>query len=106
MFIYLEAKFMNTGKSTEISRRDFITLLWGAITALPFLYGALRFMSPPAKKFRTSLQKSKSEISGQAEFDINSIPEDSSKLINIDDEPVIVIRKKALDITALSAECT
>lgn len=97
---------MNKPKSNEISRRDFITVLWGAITALPFLYGTFSFFRPPAKKFRTSLQKSKPGNNGLAEFDINSIPENSSKLINIDDDPVIIIRKNGLEITALSAECT
>ena len=96
MFIYLDAKSMNTSKSKEISRRDFITILWGAVAALPFLYGALRFINPPAKKFKTSLQKSKSQNPGQTEIDINTIPEDSSKLINIDDEPVLRSGKKRM----------
>jgi Rieske Fe-S protein len=91
--------------SNEISRRDFIAILWATITALPFIYGAIRFILPPQKPYKPAV-KSYGSINEQAEFDINSIAENSSRIINIDDEPVIIIRKTGTEITALSAECT
>jgi cytochrome b6-f complex iron-sulfur subunit len=97
---------MDNDKKSAISRRDFITRLWGFVVAMPFLYGVFKFISPPQKRFTTSAQKLSGAKVSTAAFPIDTLPVNSSKLLNIDSEPVIVIRKSGNDIVAFSAVCT
>jgi cytochrome b6-f complex iron-sulfur subunit len=97
---------MDNVKKSAISRRDFITKLWGFVVAMPFLYSAFKFISPPGKRFISPAQKLSGANGSSSSFSADSIPVNSSKLVNIDDEPVIVIRKSDKDIIALSAVCT
>ena len=97
---------MENDKKSAISRRDFITRLWGFVVAMPFLYGALKFISPPQKRFTTTAQKLHGSNGSSANFSIDLLPVNSSKLLNLDGEPVIVVRKSEKEIAAFSAVCT
>jgi Rieske Fe-S protein len=92
----------------KISRRSFIgsaVSIWSAILSLPFIYGIIEFLLPPGKKF-ISFKNKLNNIQENTAILLSDFPENSSKFIKIDDEPVLVIRKEGLNIIAFSAICT
>ncbi|RPI17081.1 MAG: Rieske (2Fe-2S) protein [Ignavibacteriae bacterium] len=98
----------NPLKEGKISRRSFlssIVTVWGAILTLPFIYGIVDYLSPPGKKFTSFRNKLQNKVEVTS-IPLSELPENSSKFIKIDDEPVLVIRKDGMNIIAFSAICT
>lgn len=98
----------NTRKVEKITRRSFlsrIVTIWAALLSLPFLYGITEYLNHPGKKFTSSKNRIQN-IPEDTFFSLSELPENSSKFILIDDEPVLVIRKSGEDIIAFSAVCT
>jgi cytochrome b6-f complex iron-sulfur subunit len=106
----MKSEITDTSKQIEkkISRRSFlnsIVTLWGVLLTLPFFYGIIEYLHPPGRKF-TSFKNKNQNISGNTKLMLSELPENSSKFIKIEDEPVLVIRKDGMDIKAFSAFCT
>ena len=104
----LERPGSNPLDKEKISRRNFlssIVTVWGAILTLPFFYGIISYLKPPGKRFTSFKNKLQNKIENTAVI-LSELPENSSKFIKIDDEPVLVIRREGFNITAFSAVCT
>ncbi len=97
---------MESRKKNAISRRDFISKLWGIAVAMPFLYSAVKFMIPPQKPFITTLQRSAGNSGTTISLPLDAVLPGGSILVNIESEPVIIIRRSDSEFIALSAVCT
>jgi cytochrome b6-f complex iron-sulfur subunit len=98
---------INNNNTENISRRGFmksIITIWFSVLSLPFIYAVTKYIEPPAKKF-----KSKSQTQNNNESNIipiESVPENSGKIVSIEEEPVLIVRKSGNDISVYSAVCS
>ena len=97
---------METEKKKNVSRRDFITVIWGVVTAFPFFYAAYRFVLHGSQHFRPASVRNNPNAGKSNIIALNSIPENSAKIVNIGDRQVMLIRRSGSDVSALSATCT
>ena len=80
--------------------------LFGVVTAFPFFYAAYRFISPGPQHFRPASVRNNPNAGKSNIIALNSIPENSAKIVNIGDRQVMLIRRSGSDVSALSATCT
>ncbi len=109
-------KHIQAEPTSEISRRGFMKSvlgIWTGVLSLPFIYAIINFIIPPQKKFLSHEIRSSSEPidprfrgDGTKKIPLDKLPENTSVFINIEGEPVLVIRKGELEISAFLAICT
>lgn len=89
-------------KTPTPSRRDFLARVlaaWSFLTAVPFVAGVLRFISPVPS--RESGARESLTLAA-----INDLPPDSSKIFRFNKEPVILVHTQSGQFKAFSARCT
>ena len=94
--------------SAPISRRGFIksiVAIWTGVLSLPFVYAAVNYIIPPKKKFLSHEIRNNPELL-TTRIPAENLAENSSLFVNVEGEPVLLIRKEGLDIIAFSAICT
>lgn len=85
----------------KVSRRGFmnsIIVSWTALTAMPFIYGIIKFIFPPVQ----SANSLESVIAAR----VQDIPINTAKIVKFNKRPVIVIHTPLGQFKAFSANCT
>ena len=99
---------INKNNTENISRRGFlksIITIWFSVLSLPFIYTIAKYIEPPSKKFKSKSQSIENK-SPENVIPLDTLPEHSGRIISIEEEPVLIIRKSGIDITAYSAACS
>lgn len=85
----------------KVTRRSFlstITMSWATFTSLPFIYGIIKYIYPPAIREKAS----ESIIAGKTQ----DIAMHSAKIVRFNKRPVIVVHTSQGQYKAFSASCT
>jgi cytochrome b6-f complex iron-sulfur subunit len=73
-------------------------MAWAALTAIPFVYGIIKYIYPPFK--------SEKYLSTIVAAQVNDIPINTAKIVRFNKRPVIVIHTSQEQFKAFSANCT